>query len=350
MIRLEQLSARAGDFVLQQLSVTVPRGAWAIVLGPAGAGKTTLLETIAGVRPSTGGRLLLRGHDATRVAAESRGTAIVYQRGFLFPHLSVSANIGYGARDAAYTAAVSARFGADVLAHKPVRSLSGGERQVVALVRALAPRPDILLLDEPFAALDPRGRSRVRRELQALQREQGITVMQVTHDFSEAGTLGDLALLMEGGRLVQADTPAALFRHPATSAAAEFLGAENIYAGTVARREQGSGDGPDTLEFDAGAFSLLAVGSMAAGPGHAVIRGEDVTLSPHDDPSRGSARNVLQGTVTELVAMGVVTHVTLAVGTAPLVAVVTTSAATELGLHRGGQVTASVKATAVHLC
>lgn len=351
MIRLEHLSVEAGAFRLTDLSLEIDAGRWAILLGPAGAGKTTLLETIAGVRAVTSGRVLLRGVDATRAPAESRGAAIVYQQGFLFPHLSVSDNIMYGARDAAYAAHIATRFGADALRARPVHALSGGERQLVALVRALAPRPDIVLLDEPFSALDPRTRSRVRRELQALHREERLTVLQVTHDFVEAGTVGDLALLMERGRLAQVAPPEQLFRHPATASAAEFLGAENIYAGSVSRRNPGPAGGLDTLAFQAGALHLVAVGTRGDGPAHAIVRGEDVALS-HDDDAvpMASARNVLAGTVTELMTNGVITRVTIDVRGEPLVSIITTTAARDLALHLGMTVVASIKATAVHLC
>jgi molybdopterin-binding protein len=349
VIRLDGLGARAGSFHLRDVSVEIARGTWAIVLGAAGAGKTTLLETVAGVRAASAGRVMLRGEDVTRLSPERRGTAIVYQRGYLFPHLTVDENLHYGARDGAYVASLAARFGADVLRDRPVRSLSGGESQVVALVRALAPRGDILLLDEPFAALDPRGRTRVRRELQALQREQGLTVLQVTHDFAEAGTLGDLALLMDGGRLVQSGTPTELFRRPATSTAAEFLGAENIYAGTVRRDVQGDAEGPDALTFSAGPLTLAAIGRVAPGPAHAVIRGEDVALS-RDAQAHASARNVFAASVVEVVVSGVVARVTLDVQGVPLVATVTTAAAHALALEAGATVFASIKATAIHLC
>jgi ABC-type Fe3+/spermidine/putrescine transport system ATPase subunit len=216
MIETRALGARAGEFRLHDVSFTLPRGKWGIVLGPAGAGKTTLLETIAGVRRATAGQLLLRGVDVTRLAPEQRGLGIVYQRGYLFPHLSVRENVHYGANDVRWADAMSDRFGASALQARPVASLSGGERQIVALARALARRPDILLLDEPFAALDPRRRTHVRRELHALQRELGMTVLQVTHDFAEAGTLGDVALLVEGaaraGRAARAALQAARHR------------------------------------------------------------------------------------------------------------------------------------------
>lgn len=349
MIRLQELCVRAGAFRLRDVSVEVPRGTWSIVLGPTGAGKTTLLEAIAGVRRAESGGVALRGVDVTAQPAEGRRVGIVYQRGYLFPHLSVEDNVRYGTRDAAYADQLMERFGAKALRERTVAALSGGERQVVALLRALAPRPDILLLDEPFAALDPRRRTVVRRELQLLQRELGVTVLQVTHDFAEAGTLGDLALLMDEGRLVQVAPPELLFRRPATPAAAEFLGAENIFAGQVREAVHGEPDGPDALLFDAGAFTLAAIGSAAPGQAHAVIRGEDVTLS-REVPSRGSARNVLPATVVEVASHGVVARVTLDVRGLPLVAVVTAAAVAELGVVAGVHLSASVKATAVHLC
>ena len=349
MIVAEGLSTHAGAFELRDVSFALAAGAWGIVLGPAGAGKTTLVETIAGARTLSGGRLLLRGHDVAAVPAERRGVGIVYQHGFLFPHLSVYGNVRYGATDVAYADAVAERFGVDALRDRPVASLSGGERQIVALSRALAPRPDILLLDEPFAALDPRRRTRVRRELHLLQRELGITVLQVTHDFAEAGTLGDVALLLEGGRLVQAAPPELLFRQPATAAAAEFLGAENVYAGTAHALGPADDSALRTMRFETGRLTLVAVGDYSGGVGHAVIRGEDVVLA-RTKPGPSSARNVLDGVVEEVSVVGSLARVTMLVADVQLVASVTASAVRELELREGVAVVASIKATAVHLC
>ncbi|HEU4721538.1 MAG TPA: ATP-binding cassette domain-containing protein [Gemmatimonadaceae bacterium] len=348
MIEVASLAAHAGAFRLHDVSFTLPRGAWGIVLGSAGAGKTTLLETIAGVRRAAAGRVSLRGADVTHVAPEARGVGIVYQQAFLFPHLSVERNVRYGAADPAHALDIARRLGAGHLLARGVRDLSGGERQMVALARALAPRPDILLLDEPFAAVDPRGRTRLRRELRALQRELSLTVLHVTHDFGEAGTLGDLAILLDGGRLVQAAAPAALFHRPASAAAAEFLGAENVYAGTATPLEPGSDDEAGTMLFRAGSLALVGLGESAA-VSHAVIRGEDVTLA-RERRGLSSARNVLDGVVVEVVTHGALARVTLDVGEVPLVATVTAGSVSELGLLPGSRAVATIKATAVHLC
>lgn len=343
------LGARAGSFVLDDVTFELRDGAWGIVLGPTGSGKTTLLETVAGVRRAIAGCLRLRGQDVTHMPAEARRVGIVYQHSYLFPHLTVDENVRYGAADAGAARAISQRFGADALRDRRVASLSGGERQVVALARALAPRPDILLLDEPFAALDARRRTHIRRELRQLQREQGITVLHVTHDLAEAGTLGDLAIVLERGRLIQVGTPSAIFRHPASGSVAEFLGAENVFAGTIAAPRDAMGGDADVLSFIGEGVALIGVGERGAGSGHAVIRGIDVVLArAHAGPT--SARNVLDGVVDEVIADGMLSRVAVRIGQATLVAVVTQSSAHDLALAAGVPVVATIKATAVHLC
>jgi molybdate transport system ATP-binding protein len=182
-----------------------------------------------------------------------------------------------------------------------------------------------------------------------MQREAGFTVLQVTHDFGEAGTLGDLALLVENGRLVQAAPPAQLFRQPATAAAAEFLGAENVLAGQAVPIDAGGAEGKGTFRFTSGALALVAVGEYAGGACHAVIRGEDLVLA-REQPGPSSVRNVLRGVVVEVAPEGALARVTFDVEGTPLVASVTTGAVRELALASGVPVVASVKATAVHLC
>jgi molybdopterin-binding protein len=349
VIALERLSSRAGSFELRDVSVVVPSGAWGIVLGPAGSGKTTLLETIAGVRDATSGSVVLRGVDATSLPPEARRVGMVYQHSYLFPHLTVDENIGYGTSNAGDAREIAARLGVDSFATRSVASLSGGERQIVALARALAPAPDILLLDEPFAALDPRRRVRVRAELRRLQRERGTTVLHVTHDFVEAGTVGDLAVVLDGGRVSQVGTPETVFRKPASGAVADFLGAENVYAGNITRRGVSAAQEIATLSFSGDGLTLIGVGDHPGGAGHAVVRGEDVVLArPH--PNSSSARNVLDGRIIEVAPDGVLARVTIAAGTTTLIAVVTQGSVTDLGLAAGETVTASIKATAVHLC
>ena len=358
MIEAVDLSASVGAFELRDISFVVPRGAYGVVIGPAGSGKTTLLETIAGITPTRSGALRLNGADATTLPPEQRGIGLVYQHGYLFPHLSVAENIAYGATDAAVVREVSARIGADALRTRDVRSLSGGERQLVAIARALATRPPLLLLDEPFSALDPRRRSVVRREVRTIHREWGITVLQVTHDFTEAGLLGDVAILLDAGRVLQYGPPEEVFRKPASPYIAEFLGAENVLAGTVtvlgdAAPDWLAGEGARAahyraIQFRSGALSISTVGDAAAGPAYAVIRAEEIVLAV--ERSASSVRNTFLGVVEEIATLGALTRVSVRIDGTPLVAALTTRSAHELELTVGMAVHASFKAMAVHLC
>ena len=264
MIQVTDLRAQIGSFVLVDVTFSVPAGGYGVVIGPAGSGKTTLLETIAGVVRARIGTVRIGGVDVTRMPPEQRNLSMVYQHAYLFPHLSVDANVAYGAPDDGIARTIAARFGVDALAGRGVESLSGGERQLVALARALAARPSVLLLDEPFAALDPRRRVAVRREVRALQREWGLTVLQVTHDFAEAGLLGDVAILLDAGRVLQQGAPEHVFRRPASRYVAEFLGAENVFAGD-ARMESG---GRGAKGVDAEALIEFRTGGLEIGRAH----------------------------------------------------------------------------------
>jgi molybdopterin-binding protein len=362
VIEARDLSAAAGEFRLSDVTFTVPEGGYGVVIGPAGSGKTTLLETIAGITPQRGGTLRLNGVDVGRVPPERRGVGLVYQHAFLFPHLSVEGNVAYGAASASTAREVADRLGASALRGRDVRSLSGGERQLVALARALARRPAVLLLDEPFSALDPRRRAVVRREVRAIHNEWRMTVLQVTHDFTEAGLLGDVAVLLDAGRVLQYGPPERVFREPASPYIAEFLGAENVYAGSLRPLGEAAPDwlagtpgeyahDHRALEFRTGALAIYAVGDAPPGASYAVIRAEEVTLAPAEDaPRRTSARNEFRGRVTEVAALGALTRVTVDVQGTPLVAALTTRSAQELAIVVGREVTASFKAMAVHLC
>jgi molybdopterin-binding protein len=357
MISLQRVHARAGDFRLVDVSFDVPQGGYGVVIGPAGAGKTTLLETIAGVIKPTSGKITLGGADMTNAPPESRRLGIVYQHAYLFPHLTVRQNIEYGAAGRAAADEIAERFGVHVLADRSVESLSGGERQLVAMARALARRPEVLLLDEPFSALDPRTRNIARRIVRTVYYERRFTVLQVTHDFTEAGLLGDVAIMLDRGRVLQQGDPEQVFRKPASPYIADFLGAENVFAGTARpiRAEAPDWVAGDedafvqhAVAFTTGSLTFYALGDVVPGPTHAVIRAEEISLSA--EPSMSSVQNQFRGRIVEIVPAGAVSRVTVDASGTPIVAAVTARSVRELRLEPGVEIVAGFKATAVHLC
>jgi putative spermidine/putrescine transport system ATP-binding protein len=241
-VRLERLAKRFGTTtVVSDVSLEVAEGELVALLGPSGSGKTTLLRLIAGFETVDAGRIFLDGDDVTTRPALERRCGMVFQHYALFPHLSVGANVGYGlANERLAPAARDARI-AEVLAMvdmtgyetRAVSALSGGQQQRVALARALAPRPRVLLLDEPLSNLDPSLRERTRRELRELVRRTGITTVLVTHEQEEAFDLADRIALLHQGRLEQLGAPDELYDMPATPFVAGFVGRTSALHGRV---------------------------------------------------------------------------------------------------------------------
>jgi iron(III) transport system ATP-binding protein len=226
----------AGTAVLRGVNLEVQAGSLTAVLGLSGCGKTTLLRVIAGFERAERGSVSLGGRaleDArTHLAPERRGIGYVPQEGALFPHLSVQQNVGFGLsrgeRRGEGVAELLELVGIAALARRLPHELSGGEQQRVVLARALARRPQALLLDEPFSSLDASLRNRVREEVHQLLREQGVTTVLVTHDQEEALSLADVVAVLRDGRIVQRGAPAELYERPADERLARFLGAVNV--------------------------------------------------------------------------------------------------------------------------
>ena len=366
MIRLEGVTVQVGSFTLDEVSLVVPAGGYGLIIGPTGSGKTTLLEAIAGHEPLRRGRIALRDKDVTAAAPEARRVGFVYQHYHLFPHLTVGENIGYGLRRDAPGARtgrireLAETLGLVPLLSRSVRGLSGGEQQRIALARALAPRPNILLLDEPFAAVDPATRRVLRRELRALHEREGITTLQVTHDFEDAMRLGDVVAVLAEGRIAQSGTPDAVFRYPNSAFVAEFIGTGTVLRGTVERMAQSSQAAEPSSRaersdlatrfaglFRSGSLSLEVVAERE-GDAYAVIRPADLLLSRSEghDPA---PRNRFPATITRVERGSAVAQVHLDAGGTALVAVVMSTTAEELGLAPGVTVAVAIKATAIHL-
>ena len=233
MIRIRSLNRAWGAFALQNVDLDVDRGEYFVILGPCGSGKTLLLETIAGLHSVKTGSISIKGRDVTRLNPEKRRVGLVYQQVALFPHLSVRGNIAYGLRYQKLTKKEAEKRVENIIellriqaiAHRRTPSeLSGGEAQKVALARALAIQPDILLLDEPLSSLDPLARKHVIAMLNSLSRTLNIPIIHVTHDYAEATALADRVGIMTDGKLAQVGSVHDVFKHPASRFVAEFIG------------------------------------------------------------------------------------------------------------------------------
>jgi ABC-type Fe3+/spermidine/putrescine transport system ATPase subunit len=232
-----------GQRALDGISLGVPQGSFFSLLGPSGCGKTTTLRLIAGFEQPTSGDVLLKGEVVNHRKPYERRVSTVFQNYALFPHLSARANIEFGLKrqgQSNFASRVEEVLKLVGLATKESRKpaqLSGGERQRVALARSLVLEPDVLLLDEPLAALDPKLRKQMRVELKAIQRRAGITFLLVTHDQEEALSMSDQLAVMNEGRIEQIGSPEEVYFHPRTKFVAGFLGAVNWIGGVGVRPE-----------------------------------------------------------------------------------------------------------------
>ncbi|KUN01653.1 iron ABC transporter ATP-binding protein [Streptomyces yokosukanensis] len=243
LLSLDAATVRFGErAVLDAVGLDVAEHEVVCVLGPSGSGKSTLLRAVAGLQPLTGGRILLDGRDQSGVPAHKRGVGLMFQDHQLFPQRDVGANVAFGPRMRgvarrerdAEVGKLLELVGLPGAARRAVASLSGGEQQRVALARALAPRPRLLMLDEPLGQLDRSLRERLVVELRELFGRLGTTVLAVTHDQGEAFALADRVVVMRDGRIAQSGTPLEVWQRPADAFVARFLGFDNVVGGTVA--------------------------------------------------------------------------------------------------------------------
>ena len=296
--------------VLRDLSLSVAQGEFVSLLGPSGCGKTTLLRCIAGLLHPDRGQITIGGRDITALAAHQRNVGVVFQNYALFPHLTVAENIAFGLRARGVSKAEAAPRVAEALAlvrmeahgEKPVTALSGGQQQRVAVARALVVRPSLLLLDEPFSALDRKLRETMQVELKQLLREVGITAIFVTHDQEEALVVSDRVAVMNAGQIEQLTDPVTLYHAPASLYVLDFVGQSTKLSGNVI------GSSAGMIEVQTAFGVLRAPASFMAGSSVAVgVRPEAMFLAPQADP----AINTLQGRISDISFLGSRTQIHL---------------------------------------
>jgi len=349
------LVRRQGRTVLEVSSLEVMDGEVLAVLGPNGAGKSTLLRVLALLERPSSGQVLWEGRPVTGDPLPyRRRMAVVFQEPLLLD-MTVEANVRLGMslrglprREQKQRARRwLERLGVAHLAHRSARHLSGGEAQRVSLARALALSPEVLLLDEPFAALDAPMQQEMIDELESLLRETATTAVLVTHDRAQALRLGDRVAVLMDGRLRQVGPPQTVFAQPADAEVARFLGVENVLPAEVVAVQGG------LAQLQVGPHIVWAAAESLRGEGQAwaCVRPEHIVLAPlGSGEEAGSARNRLPARVTRLAPVGPGPQVRVDLDCGfPLVAYVTATSAEQLGLRPGATVVASFKALSVHL-
>ncbi|SDI55649.1 ABC transporter ATP-binding protein [Salipiger marinus] len=288
-----------GTRVMSGMNFRVDRGELVSLLGPSGCGKTTLLRIIAGLMEADDGSVVLGGRDITRQPAHRRNISVVFQSYALFPHLTVAENVAFGLRARGTAKSATAAPVAEALrlvrmsdfADRPIAALSGGQQQRVAVARALVVGPDLLLLDEPFSALDRKLRETMQVELKSLLRDRGITAIFVTHDQEEAMGVSDRIAVMNAGRIEQFADPSTLYARPASPFVMDFVGLSTRLAARVTAR-----DG-DLLSLETALGPVRAPGDLAPGSAALLaVRPELVAL--------GQGENTLSVTLEDVMVLG----------------------------------------------
>lgn len=343
-----------GETITASLSFPADRNHVTVLFGPSGAGKTTILRSLAGLeRPNTGHirfgeEVWFDSETGLMTPPQKRSIGYVFQDYALFPHLTVNQNVAYGLKAVARELRASKLekilqlVQLDGLGNRKPRELSGGQQQRVALARALVREPRLLLLDEPMSALDLPTRKHVRGEFSKLLRDLRIPTVLVTHDWTEALSLGDQLVVMVAGKMRQIGHPQTVFSSPEDIEVAHSLGVETIVPGRVIA----SGD--DLASVQVGEVTLFALSNESSlSDVYVCIRAEDVILEKLRDAA-GSARNRLEGVILEITPLGPLTQIKVDVGF-PLNSSVTRQAVAELGLKPQDKIVAVIKAPAVRL-
>jgi molybdate/tungstate transport system ATP-binding protein len=349
-IAFDHVSLALGEFALKDISFTVRDGEYFFIIGPSGAGKTIILEAIAGLHIPDRGKILHSGRDVSTIPPEQRGVGLVYQDYSLFPHMTVEKNIAFGLKMHRLPLSeikktvegLMTRFGIVHLRSRTTLTLSGGEMQRVALARALAIEPDILLLDEPLSALDPGMKEYFIHVLKDIHRDNGLTIIQVSHDRHEILSLGTRMALIMDGCLKQEGSVREVYAAPATRQVAEFIGYENVIDGVVVSSRDGE------CLIDARGKHLRA--SCTVQEGREVtfcIGADEIIVHPPDYSPRGQ-ENVIQATVTALTQAGYLTRVRIDAGIV-LSMVMVRETAEEMGLKVGSPVLITIRKNSIRM-
>lgn len=319
-VTLRSVTKKYGSFTaVENINLDVPAGSYSCLLGPSGCGKTTTLRMIAGHEDITSGDLLIGDRQVNNLPPAQRNTAMMFQSYALFPHKTVWENVEFGLKMRNLPKAERVQrvneiievVGLTKFADRKPAKLSGGQQQRAALARALVTRPQVLLLDEPLSALDENLRVKTRSELRRLQKQFGMTFIQVTHGQDEAFALSDQIVVMDHGRIDQIGTPEEIFQTPASRFVARFVGDNNIFVGKVSNVATEATGAVIQLDVDGiGTFLCRGQAADVGMTAACCVRSDCMTLYPYP-PTHPTAPNQLTARVTAVEFTGYVTRVSL---------------------------------------
>ncbi len=349
-VALEGIAKKFGQFVaLRGITLSIPPGEFVCFLGPSGCGKTTLLRIIAGLERQNAGIVMMGGRDVSALSPSQRNYGIVFQSYALFPNLTVARNVAYGLETRSVAKALVERRVDELLAmvglvahkHKYPAQLSGGEQQRIALARALAPSPALLLLDEPLSALDARVRQSLRHEIRALQRRLGVTTIMVTHDQEEALAMADRIVVMNHGVVEQVGAPVEVYMRPRSPFVARFVGQMNFLEATAGERSGWARLGDVLMRH--GATEPIAAGTRLT----LAIRPEEILVGP---ATQGS-ENRLVTRIRAIQFLGPFTRLSLVLpdGAPALECDVAAGAFAALGAAEGSELVLSLRPEALRV-
>ncbi len=343
-LEIKNLSIDLSSFQLKNVSFSLKKGDFLAIIGPTGSGKTILLESLIGIYPIKSGNILLKGDDITKLPAEKRKIGIIYQDYALFPHLNVYKNISYGLKIKLDNKVeeVSALLNIQHLLNRMPDTLSGGEKQRVAMARALIVEPEVILMDEPFSALDNVSKFSIRQIVKKIAEKYNITIILVTHDLDDVWLLANKVAVIKNGALLQFGTVEEIMYKPENDFIANFIDT-NIISGKVISSENG------ITSIDIGGITVYSSDVVNGAYNVKVAFRPEYLIIFKEKPNELSARNVIKGKIIDFYIENKIFHLIVLIGEITIKAVLTKMAFEELGLKKGDFVYMVIKATNVRI-
>jgi molybdopterin-binding protein len=351
-LEVQNLSVDLGQFHLDKVNLSLEKKDYLVIIGPTGSGKSVLLETIAGFFSPDEGKIFLEGKEITGINPEERGISIVYQDYMLFPHMNVADNIAYGlkkkTKDTEHIDIEVKRMAKilkiDHLLHRNPETLSGGEKQRVAIARSLVVEPHILLMDEPFAALDVNTHNYLTSLIKNVINQHKTTCIHVSHNFNDVYNLAEHVAVMKEGKILQQGTVHEVFSKPSHDFVADFVGVHNVFSGKIVGHDRSLlhiDIGSEVIIFSSNEFKHVSEEVMVA------IRPESIIFS--NEPFISSVRNQLKGQVQAVFEVGHTIWIEVQVGNLSFKGVLTPNSCESLGIKKDKEIYLSFKSVNVNL-